>query len=101
MSTGVYRDGVDPRAVKYQVIHFIRQHEGATAREVALHFAGLFRPSRLYGAHRNISTLIAELRAAGILEDVPRCPHCQRALTRGRANGPLRVRQVASLGDNL
>lgn len=84
-----YKRGVDPRAVKYLMIDCIRNNPGITTPQLALRFAKFFRKSALYGAHRNVSTIIAELRSAGIVEDTERCEHCGRSLTRGRRNVPL------------
>jgi hypothetical protein len=78
------------RFIKYAITDFIRQHPNTTTRDVALHFRDCFR-SKLYGSHRGAATIIAELRAAGVIEDVSRCPCCGRATTRGRRNGPLRI----------
>jgi|SRR5882672_7981537 len=49
------------------------------------------RAARLYGVQQSVSALIAHARICGFLVDVPRCPSCHRALTRGRANGKLAI----------
>ena len=70
------------------VLCFISDHPGITASRVADHFK---IENRTYGRQRPINTAIAELRRVGLLEDVPRCKHCHRALTRGIPNRALRV----------
>ena len=50
---------------------------------------GLAKSHSVYGKQKAATMAIAELRRAGLVEDCPRCPVCNRALSRHRRNVPL------------
>lgn len=67
---------------------FIAQHPGCTSIAVAQH---LNVRHLIFGLQRAGSFAIAELRQLGLVQDVTRCEHCHRALTRHERNVPLFV----------
>lgn len=69
-----------------EVLRFIAQNEGCTSIDVA---NALPVDHVVYGRQRATSSAIALLRKAGLIKDCPRCPTCDRALSRGQRNVPL------------
>lgn len=45
--------------------------------------------SVMFGRQRDASSMVAWFRSRGLLEDVRRCSHCRRALTRGERSVKL------------
>ena len=77
-----------PDERRHKVLMTIAAMPGITTADLALKFPV---GDPLYGTHKFIATAVAELRQLGLVEDVPRCPHCGAAKTRGRRNGELHL----------
>ena len=69
-----------------QVLRHILDNPGTTGRDLAL---AIGPDDALYGRHHAISGAVARLRAAGYLEDCPRCTACGCAQSRALRNVPL------------
>ena len=77
-----------PDERRFKVLEAIAKSPGVTTAELAVKFPV---GDPLYGTHKFIATAVAELRQLWLVEDVPRCPTCGAAKTRGRRNGELHL----------
>jgi hypothetical protein len=84
--------GTPVSGFRLTVLRYILDHPGSTGRDVAL---AIGPQDSLYGQHHAISGAVAQLRAAGYLQDCPRCPTCGCAQSRALRNVPLVPTQKA------
>lgn len=74
------------RITEAMVEGFISLNPGCTQRDIAAAFP---TGNTVYGSHKFVASIVTKMRKSGKLADVPRCPECGRALTRGHRNTPL------------